>query len=113
MNTKCNRSNYKYDYVFDLNDNILQGYDFKPMYYTNNINHVQPYNEQAQGIMPYKSSNTTKTKTDKPDIFLKYGQNNSIKILKSKINEQVSDLLNRNFNVKTDKKPYSKRGGNN
>ena len=58
MNTKCNRSNYNYDYVFDLNDNILQRYDFKPMYYTNNVNHVQPYNEQAQGIMPYKSSNT-------------------------------------------------------
>ena len=110
MNTKCNRSNYNYDYVFDLDDNILQ-YKFKPMYYDDNVTYVQPYNEQAQGIMPYKSSNTTKT--DKPDIFLKYGQNNSIKILKSKINEQVSDLLNRNFNAKTDKKPYSKRGGNN
>ena len=110
MSTKSIQCNYTYDNVFDLDDNILQ-YNFKPIYYNDNMTYVQPYNEQAQGIMPYKSSNTTKT--DKTDPYLKYGQENSIKKLKSKINEQVSDLLNRNFNVKTEKKPYSKRGGNN
>tara|TARA_B100000902_G_C27095233_1_gene805896 strand:- start:530 stop:862 length:333 start_codon:yes stop_codon:yes gene_type:complete len=110
MSTKSIQCNYTYDNVFDLDDNILQ-YKFKPIYYDDNMTYVQPYNEQAQGIMPYKSSNTTKT--DKTDPYLKYGQENSIKKLKSKINEQVSDLLNRDFNVKTEKKPYSKRGGNN
>ena len=111
MNTKCNRSNYKYDYVFDLNDNILQGYDFKPMYYTNNINHVQPYNEQAQGRMPYKSSNTINT--NNTNDYLKYAQDNTVDELKSKTDERLSDILNRNFNIKTEKKPYSDRGKNN
>ena len=110
MSTTSIQCNYTHDNVFDLDDNILQ-YKFKPMNYDDDVTYVQPYNEQAQGIMPYKSSNTTKT--DKTDPYLKYGQDNSIKKLKSKINEQVSDLLNRNFNVKTEKKPYSKRGGNN
>ena len=109
MNIKSNQCKHTYDNVFDLNDNIIR-HEFKPMYYDDNVSYVQPYNEQAQGIMPYKSSNT---KTDKTDPYLKYAQNNSITTLKSKIDKQVSELLNRNFNIKTEKKPYSKRGGNN
>ena len=107
MNTKCNYSNL----VFDLYDNILKDYKFNPIYYTDDKIPVQPYNEQAQGLMPYKSKNIPNT--DKPDTYLKYAQDNSVKDLESIFNKKVSDILNRNYNIKTDKMPFSDRGGNN
>ena len=95
--------------ILDVAGNIFSKDLLIPMNYTESTETVEPYNEQAQGVMPYHSSNV-KPSLD-PNKMMKDADN--VYALNAQIKDQIESILRRNFDTKIQNIPFSSRGGNN
>ena len=95
--------------ILDVAGNIFSKDLLIPMNFTESTETVEPYNEQAQGVMPYHSPNV------KSSFDAVSAMNNADKIysLNAQIKDQIESILRRNFDLKTQNIPFSSRGGNN
>ena len=95
--------------VLDVAGNIFSKDLLIPIHFTESTGTVEPYNEQAQGVMPYDSSNV------KNSLDAVTAMNNADKIysLNAQVKDQIESILRRNFDLKSNDLPFSSRGGNN
>ena len=95
--------------VLDVAGNIFSKDLLIPMNFTESTGTVEPYNEHAQGVMPYQSPNITgsfdaaKLMEEADDMYS----------LNAQIKDQIESILRRNFDTNTQDIPFSNRGGNN
>lgn len=95
--------------VLDVAGNIFSKDLLIPMNFTESTGPVEPYNEQAQGVMPYDSSNVKESY----DVYSEMKKYDDVYSLNAQIKDQIEDILRRNFDLKTTDIPFSSRGGNN
>ena len=95
--------------VLDVAGNIFSKDLLIPMNFTETTGRVEPYNEQAQGVMPYQSSNVKESL----DVYSMMEKYDDVYTLNSQIKDQIESILRRNFDIRTQNIPFSSRGGNN
>ena len=95
--------------ILDVAGNIFSKDLLIPMNFTESTETVEPYNEQAQGVMPYHSSNVKSSF----DAVTAMNDADKIYSLNAQIKDQIESILRRNFDLKTNDVPFSSRGGNN
>ena len=95
--------------VLDVAGNIFSKDLLIPMNFTETTGRVEPYNEQAQGVMPYQSSNVKESL----DVYSMMEKYDDVYSLNAQIRDQIESILRRNFDLKTQNIPFSSRGGNN
>ena len=95
--------------VLDVAGNIFSKDLLIPMNFTESTGTVEPYNPQAQGVMPYHSSNVKESY----DVYSQMEKYDDVYSLNSQIKDQIESILRRNFDTKTQNIPFSTRGENN
>lgn len=95
--------------VLDVAGNIFSKDLLIPIHFTETTGRVEPYNEQAQGVMPYQSSNVKESL----DVYSMMEKYDDVYSLNAQIRDQIESILRRNFDLKTQNIPFSSRGGNN
>ena len=95
--------------ILDVAGNIFSKDLLIPMNFTESTETVEPYNEQAQGVMPYHSSNV-KSSIDPVKMMI---HTDNVYSINAQIKDQIESILRRNFDLKTQDIPFSSRGGNN
>jgi hypothetical protein len=100
----CSQNN-----VLDVAGNIFSKDLLIPITFNESTGTVEPYNEQAQGVMPYHTSNVKES----IDVVTSMDDADKIYSLNAQIKDQIESILRRNFDTMTPDVPYSSRGGNN
>ena len=95
--------------VLDVAGNIFSKDLLIPIHFTETTGRVEPYNEQAQGVMPYQSSNVKESL----DVYSMMEKYDDVYSLNAQIRDQIESILRRNFDLRTQNIPFSSRGGNN
>ena len=97
------------NHVLDVAGNIFSKDLLIPMNFTETTGRVEPYNEQAQGVMPYQSSNVKESL----DVYSMMEKYDDVYTLNAQIKDQIESILRRNFDTNTQDIPFSSRGANN
>ena len=97
------------NHVLDVAGNIFSKDLLIPITFNESTGTVEPYNEQAQGVMPYNSSNVKESY----DAIAAMNDADKIYSLNAQVKDQIESILRRNFDIKTNDFPFSSRGGNN